>query len=201
MNYDILLERALAAFDPGLAVNSMRDYVQPTRQAILVKLHGSVNWGNPMRVLGSDWYEVVNRYDPLDQQLYPQLISATNPIEQIRLDSWPVYPVLTAPLAGKGEKDVVCPPDHLSALIQFFHGCHKFLFIGTSGFDTDLLDILSDNVREVMAVDHVGGGDVIETKERIHSGVRALATAMSRRSYQGFRDYVFSPAFDEWLRF
>jgi hypothetical protein len=42
LNYDLILDRVLAAADPHLP--SPTWYVQPERKWSLIKLHGSVNW-------------------------------------------------------------------------------------------------------------------------------------------------------------
>jgi hypothetical protein len=57
-----------------------------------------------------------------------------------------LYPLLTAPLAGKGHADFVCPREHIQAAQEFLQTCRKFLIIGTSGLDDDLLNFLNTSV-------------------------------------------------------
>jgi hypothetical protein len=58
-----------------------------------------------------------------------------------------LYPVMTLPLATKTPGDAVCPQSHLETLQAFLADCEKYLVIGTSGRDADLLHILSESPR------------------------------------------------------
>jgi len=47
LNYDDLLERSLASYS-GKSITHMDEYVDKERQALIVKLHGSIDWLTPI---------------------------------------------------------------------------------------------------------------------------------------------------------
>ncbi len=63
LNYDPYLETALIAFDrQRLVINSMDDYTAQGGQAIVCKVHGSIDWG--LRMAQGAWQEVVKSFKP-----------------------------------------------------------------------------------------------------------------------------------------
>lgn len=151
LNYDTLLERALKMFDPTLAISSIDDYVHSDRQASVVKIHGSTDWGVPMP--GSErigeWPQAIEGFDPLSAQderdivLYDTRDSTVS--WRWRETNELLYPRLTAPMT---DKEFVCPESHTDFLRSFLPNCHKYLVIGTSGLDNDLLDFMSKLVPD-----------------------------------------------------
>ena len=93
----------------------------------------------------------------------------------------------------------------MEALRIFLAGCQKYLFVGTSGLDADLLGLLVEAIPEVSFASFVGGDDVEEAAARVMEAVpqfgrlAAIAPAPFRR---GFRAYLEDPdriaAFAHW---
>ena len=114
-------------------------------------------------------------------------------------DQW-LYPVLTAPLAGKNLKDAVCPARHMDAARDFLKDCRKFLIIGTSGLDEDLLALLDDSIdaTEVPWIHFVGAGNQTDgAPSRFRQGVTAFTNfhvqPPTRQSFnKGLRAYLSS---------
>lgn len=117
--------------------------------------------------------------------------------QEIR-DEHKLYPILTAPLAGKGLIDVVCPESHVTAAKQFMNACGEFLIIGTSGLDEDLLALLDSavmpNSRPIVHIVDKDGAE--KTRVRFEEGVRAFRKTRQNPSEstfnEGFRNYLSS---------
>ena len=177
LNYDTLLEDTLAEVEPNYAISEMGDYVALGRSVRIVKLHGSVDWGIPIgRAQGGNaakgsWNELLDRIDretlrgKVDadpREGGPQLVRVVGSeacwewqsvIPQVDdPQTQHLYPLLTAPLAKKGGADVVCPPAHREALVEFFPACEKVLIAGTSGRDADLLALLRGHLGEIRSL-------------------------------------------------
>lgn len=207
MNYDDLLERALASFDRSYTFDKLPYYVAQHRSAKVVKLHGSIDWFRPMSGRDSSWDECVER---LNTQIPYQDIQVINhgtstrdnkvskEIWGLDYDPW-VYPVLTAPLAGKGLADAVCPGAHQSFAREFLATCAKVLVIGTSGMDDDLLDLLdsSINVESTKLIHFVGKGDGTNAAlTGFQNGVSVFRESSRINQFtQGFQKYINGPEF------
>lgn len=203
LNYDNLLEQALAQFHPRqYKFESMEDYVREEHQGKVVKIHGSIDWfkliGSPRR---ASWDDTVKENDvlkkPPDNEIYVRTI--VRPVREIEIDQNLTYPLITAPLAGKGADDMVCPSRHLETARGFLKDCNKFLIIGTSGLDDDLLSFLRTAIGVVLkpACVHVVGENVQNasaTLERFRDRVDAFRFVPSNRDVSvhgnGFRRYV-----------
>lgn len=199
LNYDTLLERALTQIDPSLAMYQMSSYVAPERVTKVVKLHGSVNWVVPIGRRGdSDWLETVGTLDlAMLQRQPPHLIAdfGTCQVARLLVDGVVnhVYPKLTAPLAGKTTNDVVCPADHLAAVKEFLPTAGKFLFIGTSLLDEDLVQILAEYVlTDVTFVQVVGWAEGADDAmfRLAESNPRFKNAAFKWTFRRGFRAYL-----------
>lgn len=213
LNYDDYLEIALGQFDETLLIRNLDDYVDDTRQALVFKVHGSVDWGSPMGEAGrSRWEEAVADFDPASAAESIMLDRSRNEtrnwktVDRDRGNLW-LYPVLTAPLAGKGQTDLVCPPNHLKALRRFVADCHKYLVIGTSGLDEDLLSLLAEASPEVAVVHFVNneGKATADVCDRFSKACPAFRRAFHRAPLEGlyssgFRAYVGSPEFERFLQ-
>lgn len=113
-----------------------------------------------------------------------------------------LYPILTAPLAGKDPTHRVCPERHLFDAQIFLNSCNKYLIIGTSGLDKDLLELLDSAVppksHPLVQIVDIGEG-VDSIRDRFEEGVRAFRSnraAPSDITYNvGFREYLSSKQF------
>jgi len=200
LNYDNLLEQALQWFDPKLIFDDISKYVAADRPARVVKLHGSINWFK--RIPGNakvQWDNALEGFDifrkiPESEILVIDMTGAVRDYSS----HYPahLYPLLTAPLAGKGVSDAVCPDSHIEAAKEFLHDCQKFLIIGTSGLDNDLLTIvdsaLSDSMiyRLIHIVNSGAGGD--EAYKKFERGIKVFQGSMDVRNIfkGGFRTYL-----------
>jgi hypothetical protein len=114
LNYDDLLEQALYRFSDGaIRFGSLDDYVRADRPAKVIKLHGSINWFKAIGPLNDDWRAQVRRSDVLAKAPGTFHVVTTNGrtnasfTYQREVSGQRVYPVLTAPLAGKGPTAIV----------------------------------------------------------------------------------------------
>lgn len=203
LNYDNLLEKALVQFHPGqYKFESIDDYIRAERQAKVVKIHGSIDWfkliGSPHR---ASWDDTVQATDvlkkPPDNEIY--IRTDLNLVRGINIDQNMVYPLITAPLAGKGVDEMVCPTRHIEVARDFLKDCKKFLIVGTSGLDEDLLSFLNSAVRNAVNWGriHVVGGteqDAKTTFERFQAGVTAFRGVPAKPGLNahgiGLRPYV-----------
>jgi SIR2-like domain len=217
MNYDDYIERALSGLDTELFFGSIDDYVRPDRQAIVVKPHGSIDWLVDLGAPSQPWETTIaaKKEIPLTSIFVqsPTLVPLATvpydferinrrvvPVADVRVAGNLVYPVLTAPLAGKGDKDVVCPPPHIERFRDFVRDCTKFLFVGTSGLDEDIMELLHSSVTRVLIVEHVGDTAVKDSRDRFANAVPPLGSAPHNSVYSdGFQQYVFSGEFERFL--
>ena len=207
LNYDRLLERALTFYDSRTyEFSRLEHYCSPNRQVRVVKPHGSVDWIQPLHA-ANDWRDSVRAHDlsqPID---YSTVVVYGNPqpTSEITRESAHWYPVLTAPLSGKDSSHLVCPPEHTSHLRDFLPTTDKALFIGTSGYDTDVLDILRESLPASWdgLVQYVGvrpDGTMREMKaivSRIEAAVPQLA---NRSAQQQVPSSTYGDGFEAYTR-
>ncbi len=205
LNYDTLLERSLEAFDPRtFTFSEIEDYVDEARQAIVLKVHGSVDWWVPLASRASQWriaVEEVGLPKPSSSDLIlirtgiPHSDGAKNGNHTGA--SW-LYPRITAPLAGKGPEALVCPPGHLDALGTFMDSCHKYLFIGTGGYDTDVLDFMDKRMPVGSFANFVGGGSAREAAKARNRILSSLSRKLENADVQPEND-TYSDGFRAYL--
>ena len=209
LNYDNLLESALRRFDAKFQFENIGAYVDDERNAKVVKLHGSIDWFKRLpggRTEG--WDSGVARLNVFEQ-IPEHEIKVKAGIHIVRdavAEDDRLYPIITAPLAGKGLIDIVCPKSHVTAGQEFMKDCSKFLIIGTSGLDEDLLTFVDNAVPPksrplVHIVDRDGGAD--NTRTKFEEGVRAFRNTRQTPSQstfkEGFRNYLSSQPFQAFL--
>ena len=212
LNYDDMLEQALYRFTNGdVHFESLDDYVSTAYPAKVIKLHGSINWFKLIGPQNTEWKTSVRNNDVLfkspDDAIH---VATTNgrsdnkPTYQIEISGQRVYPILTAPLAGKGATAMVCPEKHLATAREFLNDCSRFLIIGASGLDDDLLELLRESVRtRSPRVRFVSGSKAqgIEIWRRFESKVGPFRSVIGEVAFDGgFRDYVKSDAAANFLR-
>jgi hypothetical protein len=116
-------------------------------------------------------------------------------------DNTILFPALALPAAG--EKDFVCPKQHLEKTEEFFTTCKNFLFVGFSGLDTHVLELFekaSAIERLVIVNGSKAAGDTLNTK--LCSVNSAFKSAYFSRSGAlvfdgGFRAFMESTVFGE----
>ena len=215
LNYDDLLEQALYRFSSGVVYfESLEDYVKPSHPVKVIKLHGSINWFKPIGPLNNDWNSCVRRQDVLaksDERVIQVAVahgkSDKRRTYQIEIAGQRGYPILTAPLAGKGAAAMVCPDDHLAVARDFLQDCSRFLVIGCSGGDDDLLDLLKESVRARRPwVQFVNGSEAMgnEVRNRFSAKVgsfRSISAVDSEVAFNGgFAAYVAGDSLIKFLK-
>ena len=198
LNYDTLLEQALALF-PGIKFENVESYVREDQQAKVVKIHGSINWFKLIGTNDRSWHDLVASQDvlqmPEEGSIYVRDEFRNVPLVDVYIDQNLAYPILTAPLAGKEAKAMVCPTAHIKAAEGFLRECRKFLIVGSSGRDEDLLALLDDAVPPgshptVQLVDEGDGEAALKRFEKVRAFRGQRITPPGFLFNGGFRRYV-----------
>lgn len=206
LNYDTLLEQALTARDASMTFTNMDSYVNSERAALVVKLHGSINWYYELPAseapIPASWDDGVQKlplkYRPPDRDIF-----IVENIQNLRRRRRALYPVMTAPLARKDPDSFTCPATHVGAAKEFLKDCRKFLVAGTSGLDLDIRELLRDNVQARSHIHFVGlGGSTDkafwEYKRHIKEFAQVRVSVDNRAFPDGFASYVASPEFQSF---
>jgi hypothetical protein len=196
LNYDLLLERCIGTAWSRSGIswkpNHLSFYFEPDRQWMLIKLHGSANWGRLIkRQVKPQWTheEMLERIDTLalhlEKELAPEItVLASHNQRWLNVGGMNLcYPAISVPVEGKYE--FVCPPDHVRALRSFLNSCENFLLIGISGRDEDLVDLLKENIKDCGAVGIVEGNAKAadEVEQRFYNRVPQFREAKEKKSY------------------
>jgi len=210
LNYDQLFERALATYDASYRFDKLGDYTAYA-QVKLIKVHGSTNWFVAMP--GSErlaWIEAAADYEPNFRDIGRLVIRNSNaltfdilvPADPFRENAvYRAYPWLTSPIRGK---TLSCPEEHVKVMRSFLEDCHKFLIIGTSGLDDDLLLAMSESINSleehlVHYVDY-GGTPARERFERAIPGfVQIGDEGTVRTSIKGFSEFLNTDELETFL--
>jgi len=171
LNYDLFLDRAISNFDDARFL-SMDDYCPATKKWSLIKAHGSVNWGRQLLNGLSNTQEPDLLLGSLQNE--PNLSKEVEVLKvrlsdvqnyQRSIDNKPLFPALALPATG--EKDFVCPKQHLEKTEKFLADCKNFLFVGFSGLDPHILELFAKSSsieRTVIVNGSKAGGDTLNTK-------------------------------------
>jgi hypothetical protein len=199
LNYDTLLETALNYFDNGFRFSNITDYIASDRPAKVVKFHGSTNWFVHIpQKFGMEWDNAIKQFDIFAKATEKEILIKSE-VSEVRnhVDNGHLlYPLLTAPLAGKGVSDAVCPESHIKAAQEFLRGCQKFLIIGTSGLDEDLLSLLNSTLGSSKLYYHIhivgDGKGADEARFQFVKYVKAFANCFPEDNVYkaGFRHYL-----------
>ncbi|HEX3040815.1 MAG TPA: hypothetical protein VHP56_01830 [Solirubrobacterales bacterium] len=138
LNYDVLLDRRLAAHHP---LNDFEDYISEAKNWSLIKLHGSVNWVYEMSY-PLDPYPPTEELRTQDHEL--RCYAPEADLEKIRGpgDGRDRYPALAIP---EGPKDrLVLPSRHEWWITNRLRAAPNIdlLVIGYSGLDIEILKML-----------------------------------------------------------
>jgi len=149
LNYDTLLDDRLFAYD---GLQNLDSYIGDRRNWSLIKLHGSVNWGRPLREMLETGYsnaplELVNSFfaNRQDTDFDPAISLRTGSLSQMRMDGHThtlYYPGLAVPLGSDDE--LVLPHEHLSYARERLSSMERagLLILGYSGLDREVLELL-----------------------------------------------------------
>ncbi len=105
-------------------------------------------------------------------------------------ERYKAYPWLTAPVRGKTFR---CPDDHRAAMRAFVADCHKYLIIGTSGLDDDLLNeiasVIDGSKKHLVHYVDMNG---TPARERFEKAVPVFVEGANGGSLVRTSDYGFS---------
>lgn len=161
LNYDIFMERALRdRYD--VRFRDINDYCPDGRDWALIKLHGSVTWGQ--RLLNGS---ITNPGSPFEMTMEgePQLDDKVIVLrgyagrERIKDDAF-YYPSLAVPL---GVKDLACPESHVRTMLRRIEDCSTILMVGFSALDQHILE----NFKRFKGVTRIGivNEDAVRARE------------------------------------
>ncbi len=205
LNYDLLLDRTLRVVNQGDRAGDLGSYTSSERW-MLVKLHGSVNWGR--RVIEFANTSTANDEPHILRRRYIEIVSTVSfednlgPIEIAMPERrWSsrgelYYPALSIPVEGKYEYN--CPEEHIRALEPVLQSATAVLSIGLSGKDADLLDLLHRNLPEVDRFHVIAGdGEAAGVASQISNHVPQLKSASLFDN--GFSGYVLTGGLESFL--
>lgn len=205
LNYDTLLDNVLAAYSP---LSTLEDYVAFPREWALYKLHGSVNWGQPVAFTPDNYLydDYLNGYlSELGRRRRPLELNSISPIVRLpdseSLSSYRVseggltYPALSAPLGPDDE--IRCPAPHVESLRQRLtqQDGLMLIVIGYSGIDNEVLKLFWDshNTLTALIVVDVAEDAAERTKQAILHAFRPQDDPYGRVHIEdGFNGYVQS---------
>jgi hypothetical protein len=214
LNYDLLLDQRLRGLDTLKSYIAKGQYRE--RGWSLIKLHGSVNWVRAL-VEGSDvavdppyYSESFDRFalsgnTPLSPEIEFRALdpraSEETTLARTRASGNQAlfYPALSVPLGGANAKPS-CPADHLDFLEERLReagGLH-LLFLGFSGYDADVLQMIraSDtDIRSVTTVDPDA-----DAHRRILEGLGSYPHERSGHVVKAFSDFISSGGFSDGFR-
>jgi len=149
LNYDLLLEKAIDRFSDH-AFADISSYCPPSSKWLLIKPHGSVNWGRALETSinrsAASMKEVLRYLS--EEPTFSKTITMVSGHDGLqgfddkaRFNSGKIlFPHLALPL--EGEKEFLCPDDHLERLQGALADCTSFLFLGFSGLDPHVVDLM-----------------------------------------------------------
>lgn len=152
-NYDCLIETALPTV--GLEIRDLPDYITHPNY-MLVKLHGSVNWGREVETkidgaIGGNVWTVANKMIERAAEL---TISDRYRIVNDHPIAWVgetlLFPAITIPVETK--QDFECPAEHLKTLAGFLPTVTKVLLIGWRASEKPFLQLLRDSLTKSVQV-------------------------------------------------
>jgi hypothetical protein len=197
LNYDLFIERALEnRFNVRFA--DIPEYCDADRNWILIKLHGSVNWGQILQNMSSRRNELpVFVGDQLAVQkqirVLPEWSNATR-----WQSSHFMYPSLAVPI---GTRDgFVCPEEHCREMNNRLDQCRTLLTIGFSGYDTHVLNEITKHKFQYLRFVNRNADEARATAERY-----ALAGKLSMIPEDvtfkggGFKEFVISGELEQFV--
>ena len=216
LNYDDLLEIALRQYSSDrFHFSSVTSYFTDL-QAKVIQMHGSINWFRRINLQSEQtkWGDEVLERDVFRDETFldpDRLVHIQRGIEDSRQiqrydngKPYLIYPMVTAPVAGKTIDDIDCPVPLLEGAQRFLNDCNKFLIIGTSGLDGDLFELLNRGLKKGSPAPlvHVVGVDKVEAFDRFQKGVvefRGRLDPADSKFNDGFYQYAFGKGLDRFV--
>ncbi len=199
-NYDMMLEDAFGGI--GIQFNELSSYIS-SKDFLLIKLHGSINWAREVRTYRPD----IARLDR--RSIAQALIRPTADIHISKnytligeyppaaRNNLPLFPALAIPVETK--LDFECPEEHVNALKEFLPQVSKILTVGWRGTELPFLELLEKDLRGELPILVVAGGkkDAVASIENMRkAGVRGQYDLTD----SGFTDFIVSRKGIEFLK-
>lgn len=204
-NYDTLIERALSLHFDDFSFKAIGDYVRRPKYK-LFKLHGSVNWGNPVpEDARLDVHQapehiinaVIDLSDAINYQI-DDFVVMDEP--RVVVEKWVCVPAISIPVQTKSHFS--CPESWLSFLETLLEGVGNLLVIGWSGAEQHFLKrvvpVLNKNTDLTLTVVSDTEGSANETHARL--GNEGLTTSRVRTYSGGFTNFIVSEDVKVFLR-
>jgi hypothetical protein len=192
-NYDNLLEKAFErVFDVKFDKPQVKDdYINIQSRYSIIKAHGSMNWGIPISGVrrGFTMNEVIkNVTTKLEFENY--IYNKDSPRLGFNTNAILGYPCMAIPINGKEE--FLCPEEHLTKLKKFIEGCNNIIFIGFSGNDNHIINLLR-NIGKLEYFKIVNGDS--------NSGISALEKLkrISREFKRMDHEVIYSGGFVDYI--
>jgi hypothetical protein len=212
LNYDLFLEKAIEVFDDH-AFSNISSYWPKEKKWALIKPHGSVNWGRELIDFHPSGVRDINavlgqltRIPTFSNEM--TLIGNRARIEAFDVNARVttgkiLFPCIALP--SEGAKEFVCHDEHLAALRAQVVSCTCFLFIGFSGLDPHILDLLKEGpkITKLKIVSrNLESADQIHKRlsRTIHRIPQIRTKTVNSRLYPfGFAKFVESNDFKKFL--
>jgi hypothetical protein len=207
LNYDLLLERSLVtAGDVNPKTRQalgLNWYTQASANWIMIKLHGSVDWGRPITshvAFNNDTGMLLDQLEDLlirDCEVGPVELLPHEHRSRVR-DGVLLYPALAVPVDD--DYEAICPRDQLDQARAFLRSCTNFLVIGARAKDHDLLELLRESTVQVEELCIVAGSEegARESFENLLTGsldIRTIPLLVGK----GLNSFVESGGFSHFI--
>ena len=202
LNYDTLLDDRLRLDSP---IDSMDDYVQPSRNWSLIKLHGSVDWGLPIRGPAPMDRMAVEPPSTIHVDRNDFRLRRADTIEAVRYDREQqehLYPALSVPVGTRDEFS--CPANHVEYLRDLIAQQKRLdvLMLGYSALDEEVLTLFRESSQPLrsLCVVNANEADAGAAWRRVANVVPVAHGPASRIYEQSFADFVGTDDFASYLR-
>jgi hypothetical protein len=205
-NYDTLLEPGLR--DLGFNIKQISDYVLQNPNYKIFKVHGSVNWGRVVGIVGLERHahdnhpeatilhmiSIVEKLQVTDSYV----LTPTHPMSWV--EGQPVFPAIAIPVRSKS--DFECPKEHLDHLWKFLPEVTKVIVVGWRGTELHFLRRLDELLPKRVFFYIVAGSEkaALEVKQTLEQSLensRQLEIALDK---DGFTEFVVNGRADEVLQ-
>jgi SIR2-like domain len=203
-NYDTLIERALSCHFDDFSFKAINDYIRRPNYK-LFKLHGSVNWGNPV---DEDARLDVRQPERVKESLIELSDSIRYESDQfVVLDEprvvageWVYFPAISIPVQAKSHFS--CPRDWLPPLDNLLDGVSNLLVIGWRGGEEHFLKrvvpVLNKNADLKLSIVSTTEASAKETQARLETA--GLKPARVWIYSGGFTNFILSDDVKIFLR-
>jgi hypothetical protein len=195
LNYDVLLDRCLAALNP---LASLRHFISYERWS-LIKLHGSITWGYELHDVGG--LDLVNppaqfatKIDRSEIFHDWNLNKDALRIKSTTGKTFNSYPALSVPLGPDDE--IVCPEEHQEFVRERLTevGAVDLLVVGYSAFDQTMLDLIKESSESIRSLYVVNAGlkpaREVAVRMARHFGINVNSNGVD----------IAKDPFDSWVR-